>query len=492
LLPVHGAQVFLYQDEHLTFGAGIQNRIAQMVDVSITADPSPLTYQVARTGEVVLVEDVQNDPRLIGMPPEWFTGFRALLDMPLNIGDRVVGVMKLTFDTSEDLFNLDMSFIQLLISQASIAIENARLYKTVQDHITLLESRVEQRTAELERERAQLQVIMDSMGEGLVYNERQQIRYQNEMFNQMTGIRMEAGSSFLSLLELVLASQGIAEQVFKDMNEQLERVGIWRGETRLCHTNGKEFDASIICTVVRGAGQEPQGVVTLIRDISQEKALQFQKDLFITRASHELRTPLTNLKTRLYLIGMRPEKTGEHLRIIENVTEHMINLVEDLLDLSRVERGRLILQRNPHVLQELVTNVVETQHAEAERKEIKLVTELPSEDLILSMDSKRMHQVLTNLIVNGITYTDEGGQIIVRAHAEEDRAILEIEDTGVGIAPEMTPQVFEPFFRVREGSVPGTGLGLSISKEIVEAHGGTLSVRSQLGSGSTFSIMLPR
>lgn len=492
LLSIHDAYIFLYEDNKLRFAAGVRGRTEHVLDTHPSLPlPSPPLYTVAQTGEAVMLDDVRSAPSLRIMPPEWFTGFQAMLGMPLQIGGRVVGVMQLTFDTAADLNSTELYFVQLLVTQASIAIENARLYKTVQDHLALLETRVAERTIELERERAQLQVILDSMGEGVAYTENGQIRYINNTFAEITGRHPELGQTIPEFLGSLLIEEVPDKNSLQHMPAAIESHGGWRGDIRLRRGDGKEVDVSVIATVVRNSLGKPEGLVILLRDISQEKALQAQKDLFVTRASHELRTPLTNIKTRLYLIQMRPEKMPEHLRIIENVTEQMVSLVEDLLDLSRLERGGFNLKLDYTDLSDLMRNVVETQHPEAERKGLRLEINLPEQPFILLLDANRIQQVLTNLVINAITYTDEGGRITARVYAEGDRVIIEVEDTGVGIPSEMMPQVFEPFFRVREGSAPGTGLGLTISSEIVEAHGGSLSVTSEFGHGSCFRIALP-
>ena len=168
----------------------------------------------------------------------------------------------------------------------------------------------------------------------------------------------------------------------------------------------------------------------------------------------------------------------------------MAELVENLLDVSRFERGVIPLHRRDTVLQDMIQQVVTIQRAEAERKQITLEARLHPAKLWAYVDPQRMTQVITNLVSNAINYTPEGGQITVELEPEPDgsQAILRIRDTGIGIAEDMLPHVFEPFFRAEEKVAGGTGLGLTIAREIVQLHGGQISVESQRGIGSVFIV----
>jgi signal transduction histidine kinase len=195
------------------------------------------------------------------------------------------------------------------------------------------------------------------------------------------------------------------------------------------------------------------------------------------------------------LLGKQPERFDEHIKVMESVSESMRSLVEDLLDVSRFERGIITLEREPIILQNLIREVVNVLSSNSEYKKINLSCELPEVPLVVAIDARRMRQVLTNLIMNALHYTPSGGTIMVKldqvAGQDQDYAIIKVQDSGIGIAPEILPRIFEPFFRASEGGAGGTGLGLTISREIVELHDGTISVESQLGEGSTFSVQFP-
>jgi len=261
--------------------------------------------------------------------------------------------------------------------------------------------------------------------------------------------------------------------------------------------NGEIFDARLVMTRVSDADGHFSGAVTVIRDVSAEKRLAAQKARFIATASHELRTPITNMKTRLYLIGKQPDKTQEHLRVMNKVTNRMKKLVEDLLDLSRFENGVITLDLCKLPLRSLVDGVVETQEAEAEKRQISLRANVLAYQLLVEVDESRMMQVLTNLVTNAINYTPDGGAVEVSMDAAPGGpaaphgwAIINVTDTGIGIAPDQLPDVFQPFFRANDFN-PGMGLGLSITREIIAQHNGHISVDSTLNEGTTFTVKLP-
>lgn len=352
-----------------------------------------------------------------------------------------------------------------------------------------LEERVRERAAELHYERALLKTILDSMGEGVIYIEDSRTRYANQAIADMVGTDT---AGVIDQINAIIANDQLraayTAQIFQN---QPVTEGIWRATSTLARSDGSPFDAALTVTMMR-TGTAQQGAIILVRDITAEKQLEAQKARFIANASHELRTPITNLKTRLYLLARRPEQLQTHLAVLERVADRMGNLVEDLLDISRFERGVLSLAREPAGLQALIEDAVESQQPEAARKNITLDCALPAEPLPVLLDSRRMTQVLLNLITNAINYTPENGHISVELSREGDQAVVRVRDTGVGIAPQHLERVFEPFFRTEASSgVRGTGLGLCISREIVELHDGRIEVESVPGQGSTFSVRLP-
>ncbi|HLV37006.1 MAG TPA: PAS domain-containing sensor histidine kinase, partial [Spirillospora sp.] len=349
-----------------------------------------------------------------------------------------------------------------------------------------LEKRVARRTAQLNLERNHLRAILEATGEGIVYAEADHIEYVNQAFTAMMGYTSE---ELVSQKIDILDPEHQLRDRWQDMRDVFERGETWRDEIRLRRKDGSEFDAGITVSLSSQPGARPVRTVTVVRDISREKQLEAQKARFIATASHELRTPITNILTRLYLMKHQPEKLSEHMQVLDDVSRRMQRLVEDLLDMSRFERGVIRLERERIELQQLLSDVVRVQYAEAQAKDISLKISLTPTPQYVYADSERLAQVITNLITNSLTYTLPGGSVTVGLTTNADDAIISVEDTGIGIDPAYIAHIFEPFVRVND-RVKGTGLGLSIAKEIVELHGGSIGVTSEPGKGSRFTVML--
>lgn len=353
-----------------------------------------------------------------------------------------------------------------------------------------LERRVAVRTAELERELLFQEAILNSMNEGVLYGTEESIEYTNEMVSELSGYSSEALIGKPHSLIFTLPSRVERQRLLT--HESGGDIWIQRGERKLRRSDGKVVDIAFTVTPLVGSESGPKQIV-IFRDITEEKVLQARRDRFLANASHELRTPLTNLITRLYLLRRQPEQFQTHVDILDKVAAHMKSLIEDLLDVSRFNKGTLSLKRERMKLAPLIREVVEIQIYEAINKKQTLTTHIPDEDILVFVDRKRFMQVLTNLIFNAINYTPEGGKIDVSLKTETTPtatfALLSVSDTGVGIEPENLDQIFQPFFRASQ-ELPGTGLGLAIVKEIVTRHGGAITVESTPGEGTTFTIRI--
>jgi signal transduction histidine kinase len=231
--------------------------------------------------------------------------------------------------------------------------------------------------------------------------------------------------------------------------------------------------------------------VSVIRDISQEKELANLKNRFIANAAHDLRSPITSLKTRMYMIGRQPEQIPYHLEKLDQVINRMNRLVGDLLDSASIGQGHVTLRQESIILQDVLERVVEILRPEAEEARIELSLSMPEQALEVWADAIRLEQVFTNLITNAIHFSPNGKISVICDKTDSDVRI-EVMDTGTGIPAESLEFIFQPFYRVDPNSkVKGTGLGLSITRDIVERHKGKISVSSELGKGSCFSVTLP-
>jgi PAS domain S-box-containing protein len=414
---------------------------------------------------------------------------RSEMAVPLKVGAHIIGALDVQSVKENAFDSQDIEIMQAMADLLAIAIQRTTLLEEIQTNAALLEQRVQTRTQELASERAQLNAILESMQEGVLYRENNETVYMNSAFRKLVGYH--ASDTWIDDVDqLFSASPQEARAIYDEIARGLVQQGEWHGEVKILRRDNTDFDASLTSRIVSRVGAT-LGTLTIIRDISQEKALQEQKIRFVSYASHELRTPLTNLKTRLFLIQRQPQRVEEHIGVISQVVERMQRLVNDLLDKSRFERGRISLERKIAVLQEIVQDVILTQLPEAEAKHQLLTHRVTEQPLLVLIDIDRMTQVITNLLTNAINYTPENGKIHVAVYElDQQRVEIMVEDNGVGIPAEILPRLFQPFVRADNVSTKGTGLGLNITRQIVELHGGEISVESATGQGSRFYVRL--
>lgn len=222
-----------------------------------------------------------------------------------------------------------------------------------------------------------------------------------------------------------------------------------------------------------------------------------RKDEFLAMLGHELRNPLSPIVTALALMDQKSADALEKERdVIRRQVQHLTRLVDDLLDVSRITGGKIQLSRQVLEIGTVLTKAIETVSPLLEHRSQRLALDVPRTGLLIDADATRLAQVFQNLLTNAAKYSDPGSMISVRARADADRVIVEVQDRGLGIAPELMPRLFDLFVqgeRTIERSQGGLGIGLTIAKRLCELHGGTIGAASEgLGRGSTFSVTLPR
>lgn len=315
----------------------------------------------------------------------------------------------------------------------------------------------------------------------------------------------------------------LKQQVFPLLSQQ----GHWRGEA-----TAKRQDGSIFTEELSLTATEDGYLICICKDISEQQAVLRErkqaekqlyqtnkrlelanlkleratqaKDEFIANMSHELRTPLNAIigmseGLQEEVFGYINEEQTKAISIIETSGYHLLDLINDILDLSKIEAGKLELDITSVSLQDLLENSLIFVQQPALKKQIQLTTEISPElrEVILSVDERRMRQAIINLISNAIKFTPERGQVTLIAELETEKTNslkISVKDTGIGIAPENLKKLFKPFVQLDSHlnrQYTGTGLGLALVRQIVELHGGEVSVSSQLGQGSCFSIYLP-
>lgn len=240
------------------------------------------------------------------------------------------------------------------------------------------------------------------------------------------------------------------------------------------------------------------GTVAVLKDIGEHKALQKRNAEFVSAVSHEMKTPLAGIKAYVELLAdgdATDEATREEfLGIINGQADRLQRLIDNLLNLARIEAGVVKVNKEPRSLNDVLEESLRVVRPAAEAKRITLTGELSAMYLGVLADRDMLLQAAINLLSNAIKYTAEGGSVCLRSRLSGGEVCFEVQDTGVGLSEEDAQRVFEKFYRVKKNKdmAPGTGLGLPLAKHIVEdVHGGRIVVQSRLGEGSTFGVVLP-
>ena len=436
----------------------------------------------------------------------------SFLSIPLTVENRIIGMLSL-FDEREGTFDSELLKLTTMIADyAAVALENVRL----RERETAL-----WRQAEIGRQR--LELIISSMAEGLlITNERGGITLLNLSarhllaqarldLKQETPLCELATSSNVSWLPRLVE---IIDQALKGetvMNQEL--IAGEAGES-------VPLTLSISAAPLHDTSQSrsrPIGVVAVLNDVTANKQIEKLKDEFVSVVSHELRSPLTAIKGYTQHLIRRIERRlrksqQEHLQqskaittadipesydlrslsIVQSQADHLERLVNDLLDLSRVQWGKLHLRYSSFYLADVLSESVRSVQASAEQHTIYL--DIATQDTSIEADKMRLSQVIGNILDNAIKYSPHGGQVTVKLEKQVDEYLVSITDQGIGISPEYLVHIFERFYRVRNTAslqYSGIGLGLYVTKAIVEGHGGRIWVTNNEGLGCTFSFTVP-
>jgi len=350
---------------------------------------------------------------------------------------------------------------------------------------------IQKRIEEVISNKSQLEAVLLSMFDGvMVLGNNSKILLVNKSLKEALGIAdIHFGQGPLEAVRNVEINE-ITEQVLKT------NKGVISKEITLLLPN--ERTMMVHATPV-AKGKKIEGAVLVFHDITELRRLEKIRQDFIANVSHELRTPISNIKgyAETLIDGAIDDKDNarDFLKIIYTDAERLSNLVNDILDLSKIESGKLRLNITPCHIKSLVHNTIKAFKKKIDKKHIFCKIEIPENLPEITVDQSMIMQVFFNLIDNAIKYTPEKGTITIDASEISGNFIdVSIKDTGIGISEKDLPRIFERFYRVdkaRSREFGGTGLGLSIVKHIVQSHGGKISVQSTEGRGSTFSFTVP-
>jgi PAS domain S-box-containing protein len=422
------------------------------------------------------------------------------MGVPLVMGEEVLGAL-LLFHRAEAFFvEAQVALLEAAARQIAIALNNAELFNLIRDQSEHLGSMLREQQVEASRSRAILEAVADGVlvtdasGRVTLFNASAE-RILNLTSPQVMGKSLD---NFTGLFGKTAA----------DWAETIER---WSGDPSSSQSaetyaeqveleNGRVVAVHLAPVFFR---QDFLGTVSTFRDITHEVQVDRLKSEFVANVSHELRTPMTSIKgyVEIMLMGAAGELTSQQthfLKIVKSNTERLGVLVNDLLDVSRIEAGRVSLNLQALDIREMAGEVIadyQRRSREDQRPMTFQVTAQAGLPFALG-DAERVRQVLSSLVGNGYNYTPDGGCVTVEIHQAGPALQVNVRDTGIGIDASAARRIFERFYRGEDPLVlasAGTGLGLAIAKSLVEMHGGQIwfESRGKRGEGSTFSFTLP-
>jgi PAS domain S-box-containing protein len=455
---------------------------------------------VLEHGQAVIVNDVTKDQRWLAMP-----GLEAeahsVIAAALMVGNDVYGVLTVSDTRPGHFTDAHLRLVSAAASQIAAVVDNAQLYSYVAEQAQKLGQMV--RTQQEEASKSQ--AILESIADGVIVNDvHGRILLINAAAERIVGVH---GSTVLG--EDVRA---VFDAFMLDGREKA--LTAMDSLTAGLFTSPADSDPQIIETILKlemgnrvvnahlapvmTRGEELLGVVTVFRDITKEVEADRAKSEFVSNVSHELRTPMTSIKGYTDLlhasaVGEVNAEQKRFLSIIKSNADRLTTLINDLLDISRTEAGRIELEFKPLQMGEIVLEVANSFRGQMESKGLEFLVDIPDNLGKVRGDRGRITQILTNLIANAYHYTLEGS-IKVSLSQVDNVLKVDVADTGIGIAPGDQGKIFDRFYRADNSLVQettGTGLGLSIVKMFVEMHGGRVWVESEPGKGSTFTFVLP-
>ena len=390
---------------------------------------------------------------------------KSLIYVPLVSEGRAIGVLGVANRHNTSVFEKrDTRVLSMLADYASISIRNANLF------------------SDSEIERNKLETILRQINDPvLVLDQDGRLILANGAARST--LQMPNGElSGLALID-VIADQEIAS-FLTDLTHQED----WEPQGELKVPDGRIFNVSL-------SRIETMGRSIVMHDITQLKELDRLKSEFVSVVSHDLRSPLTSILGYVELLERAGPLTDEQDNFVERVKQSVHNitaLINDLLDLGRLEAGidMTMALCDPN---ELLHEIMEEVEPAIVAKGLNLQLRLANEVVHVLGDQRRLHQALSNLVNNAVKYTPAGGAVRVESSLQDEQVIIRVSDTGIGISQAEQPYIFDKFFRSEQvtGSHEGTGLGLSIVKSVVERHQGRVYAMSELGEGTTFSVILP-
>jgi two-component system phosphate regulon sensor histidine kinase PhoR len=483
LFGVQSSVLWLREPDGSLVAVGISGRARQGFKLGDKLVPgASMAGRAVREGRPVWTSDILTEPSLV-VPDEQrtrlqVTGDRAVLCVPVAVNARTIGVLSLGHGSQREFTRDEVVLLQAFADQAAIALQNASLY------------------AESQTQRVQLTQILESTSDGVLFvGPDGRVEAANHHAGELLGGRSMVGNDLGSVLRrecsalstdalLLACAGGLGVTAAEGASGDLDVPNF----NRILHWEAR---------ATRDITGRTTGLTITLHDVTQEREIAQMKSDFVSFATHQLRTPLSGIKWMLELAMQEtdvPETAGSYMKDALGASQRLIQLVNDLLDISRLESGRLKTTPQLVDLVELTRTVLDDLKLQLDEKAHRLSVAACADTLDVFADPQLLRQVVLNLASNAIKYSPSGGEIRVRLTRELDAVRWQIQDTGIGIPKESQRHLFEKFYRadnVASLETDGTGLGLYLVRLIVEQLGGQVGCESEEGRGATFYFTVP-
>ncbi|GIX45913.1 MAG: hypothetical protein KatS3mg131_0124 [Candidatus Tectimicrobiota bacterium] len=342
-------------------------------------------------------------------------------------------------------------------------------------------------------EKRRLELVLDSLSDALVITDAAaRVVFANKITARLLQVPRE---QLHGRLLPECCNHPELRALLQERHELGQTAGVRSREVRFEAYPSETFRATLAAVV--DGDEQLVGYFLLVRNITQQKLAEQARSEFISAVAHELKNPLSTIKSYVELLTNQViedrQTTVEFYNTINDETDRMTRLIDNLLSLSKIELGLLQVKPSRVRLKQLLADCVQAVESQAVAKGITLRLQLADKLSAIDVDKDLLGVVVLNLLSNALKYTPAGGEVTLLAEESEEEVRIEVRDTGIGIAEEDLPHIFERFYRGRNGEkTPGSGLGLALAQQIAQLHGGTLTVSSQPQQGSQFTLILPR
>lgn len=486
----HCAVVLPGEDQDKVTGFTVQDGQGEILEPALLHFHRSVMTWMMDQSKPILSDQVVNDQRLGNVVgPE----IVSMIGVPMFLGEGVIGALSATSSSAGAFSNEDLALLSAFADQAVVAVKNARLYEQL--------AQEQQQTAQLyrhvEERRSELEAILRGIADGVIVTDSElNLLLMNPVATRMFPPKSDVTTS-LPLPELVPNEELVAmfhEALHSEGKSVVREISLSSGQERA------PTIYQALASPFLGADGRIRGLATVLRDITAQKEIERMKSNFLSVVSHELKTPLHSIKgfVDIILLGKTGEITDtqkDFLQTVQDQATRLQNLINDLLEFSRLESGQVKLRLGEVSLRELTSAVCDRLLPLAEHGQVQLVNHTSDDLPPVEADQMRIEQVLSNLVDNALKFTPPMGTVTIHAEDAGDEVLVSVSDTGIGIAASELEKIFDRFYQVQSGSTRryrGTGLGLTICKHIVEYHQGRIWADSVEGQGSTFSFVLPK